>query len=460
MFEQIHLVRYNVRNEESFSGKECIVMRLEHVCITNFKGIKNKEIKLQPGFNLIIGENGTGKTSILEAMAVGLGGFITGFEDVKTRHFSDSEIRCVYSALGDGSYNRKYETPIEVVCGAVFSKSDYPDDVSREDFVYHWKRAKSSVSSSRTTVQPKNISYIAKRLANADDTTILPAICYQGAGRVWAQKKEKMQDPFAKSYFRTLGYADCLTEESNVKMLQNWCIKMEHIAWQRESKIAEYEAVKAAVGLFMSKMEGDNGKCEVFYDRQYEALMFRKNEELHPISSLSAGYQSLIWMVFDIAYRMAVLNPQQKDNIMKVTPGVILIDELDLHLHPKWQWNIIEALSSVFPKLQFIATTHSPILIAAAKDAWIIDVTENAEKSFWKQYGFDVNETLKIYQDSLELPMELAEVENKFELYMSVGQHDRARKLLEDIEEKLGNDIPYTINMRVRYELETAVLGE
>ena len=49
-------------------------------------------------------------------------------------------------------------------------------------------------------------------------------------------------------------------------------------------------------------MVGDNGKHEVFYDRQYEALMFRKNEELHPISSLSAGYQSLIWMVFDIAY--------------------------------------------------------------------------------------------------------------------------------------------------------------
>ena len=435
-------------------------MRLEHVCITNFRGIEKKEIKLQPGFNLIIGENGTGKTSILEAMAVGLGGFITGFEDVKTRHFSDSEIRCVYSAIGDGSYNRRYETPIEVACDAVFSKSDYPDDVSKEETVYHWKRAKSSVSSSRTTVQPKDICNIAKRLANADDTTILPVICYQGAGRVWAQKKEKIQDPFAKSYFRPLGYADCLTEESNVKMLQNWCIKMEHIAWQRESKIAEYEAAKAAVGLFMSKMEGDNGKHEVFYDRQYEALMFRKNEELHPISSLSAGYQSLIWMVFDIAYRMAVLNPQQKDNIVSVTPGVILIDELDLHLHPKWQWNIIEALSSVFPKVQFIATTHSPILIAAAKNAWVIDITENTEKSFWKQYGFDVNETLKIYQDSLELPSELIEKEKEFYDYMETGRYNNAKIILEKLEQELGNNIPYIVNMRVAYELETTELGE
>lgn len=438
----------------------CIAMRLERVCITNFKGIKKKEIELQPGFNLIIGENGTGKTSILEAMAVGLGGFITGFEDVKTRHFSDSEIRCVYSALGDGSYNRKYETPIEVACDAVFSKDDYPETVSKNEVVYHWKRAKSSISSSRTTVQPKDICNIAKQLANVDDMTILPVICYQGAGRVWAQKKEKMQDPFAKSYFRTLGYADCLTEESNVKMLQNWCIKMEHIAWQRESKIAEYEAAKAAVGLFMSKMECDNGKYEVFYDRQYEALMFRKDKELYPVSSLSAGYQSLIWMVFDIAYRMAVLNPQQKEDIVAVTPGVILIDELDLHLHPKWQWNIIEALSSVFPKVQFITTTHSPILIAASKNAWIIDITENAEKSFWKQYGFDVNETLKIYQDSPELPTELAEADDKFESYMSDGQYDKAKEVLETMEKKLGSDIPYTINMRVRYELETAVLGE
>ncbi len=428
-------------------------MRLEKVCITNFKSIKKKTLEFQKGFNLIIGENGTGKTSILEAIAVGLGGFITGIKDVSTRQFSNDEMRCVYSKIGDGSYNRIYETPIEVECEGIFDKNIYPQEIVTKES-YTWKRSKSD----RTATQPKEISNIAKELANAVDTPVLPVICFQGAGRVWTQKKEKEQNPFAEQYFRTIGYLDCLTEESNIKMLQNWCLKMEHISWTKNQRIAEYEAVKNAVADFMQHMEQDDSKYAVFYDRQYEMLMFQKDGTLQSISSLSAGYQSLIWMVFDIAYRMAVLNPQLKERITADTSGVVLIDEIDLHLHPKWQWNIVEALTQVFPNVQFIATTHSPIVIAAARNTWLIDIA--MDTGTWKSYGLNVNETLKIYQDSQELPSELVQQEAVFYALLEQQKYDEARIVLEQMEHDLGENIPLTVGMRTTYELETALLED
>ena len=89
-------------------------MQLKSVSIKNFKGIDEKNIVFKPGFNLIKGANGTGKTSILEAIAVGLGGFIAGLPDVVTRHFSSDEVRKVYMKTGDGSYNKTNIMPLEV----------------------------------------------------------------------------------------------------------------------------------------------------------------------------------------------------------------------------------------------------------------------------------------------------------------------------------------------------------
>ena len=72
--------------------------------------------------------------------------------------------------------------------------------------------------------------------------TELPLICYQSAGRVWSQKREKTENVFRTKYLRTVGYMDSLIEASNIKLLLNWCVKMEQVAWQKGKKIAEYEA--------------------------------------------------------------------------------------------------------------------------------------------------------------------------------------------------------------------------
>lgn len=85
----------------------------------------------------------------------------------------------------------------------------------------------------------------------------------------------------------------------------------------------------------------------VFYDKRTEELMYRNEEEVLPIRLLSSGFRTLIGMVLDIAYRMAILNPFLRDEILNETPGIVMIDEVDMHLHPKWQWNIIKALKNI-----------------------------------------------------------------------------------------------------------------
>jgi len=70
----------------------------------------------------------------------------------------------------------------------------------------------------------------------------------------------------------------------------------------------------------------------------------------------------MLGMVADIAYRSAVLNPQLGSEAAQKTPGIVLIDEIDLHLHPKWQRRVVEDLRATFPALQFVATTHSPFI--------------------------------------------------------------------------------------------------
>lgn len=79
-----------------------------------------------------------------------------------------------------------------------------------------------------------------------------------------------------------------------------------------------------------------------------------------PVGMLSDGHRSTLGMVADIAYRMALLNPALGGRVVNETPGVVLIDEVNLHLHPLWQARILGDLRDIFPRVQFIVTTHAP----------------------------------------------------------------------------------------------------
>lgn len=88
-------------------------MWIQEAEIRNFKGITDWKLSFKQGFNLIKGENGKGKTSILEALAVGLGGYLLGIDGVNTRHFTKEEIRKSYSRTGEGTYGAEHHLPTQ-----------------------------------------------------------------------------------------------------------------------------------------------------------------------------------------------------------------------------------------------------------------------------------------------------------------------------------------------------------
>lgn len=422
-------------------------MNISNVEIHNFKGIDDLEIIFKTGFNLIKGENGKGKTSILEAIVVGLGGYVAGVDGVDTRHFTKDEIKKVFYPTGDGTLAAKYQLPTQVTLTVDMDNGD----------VFTWTRGRTSTNASRSTIQPRDIVKYAENISNKENS-ILPLISYQSAGRVWTQKREKNKKVSRKKNLRTYGYNDALIDASNTKLLLNWCLKMEQVSWQKKQSIAEYEASKKAVADFMNYME-DRNDCSVFYDNQTDDLMYKAGDICLPINDLSAGYQSMIWMVFDIAYRMALLNPFLLDYITE-TPGIILIDEIDLHLHPKWQWSIINALKNVFPNIQFIATTHSPFLFASAKDVFVIDIDDKQPKYKMSHYGIDIKTSVKQFQGDYDLPKDVEMDVNRFYSAMDNENYNDAKKILDDLIIKTAPESPLIEDMRAMYQIETTFIEE
>ena len=180
-------------------------------------------------------------------------------------------------------------------------------------------------------------------------------------------------------------------------------------------------------------------KPQIAYSRAFEDIAYTENGETIPVNYLSAGYQSLLWMVMDMAFRMAVLNPGKKS--LNQCEGIVLIDEVDMHLHPKWQWKIIEALKTSFPKIQFILATHSPIIISSSKDATLLEIDQEQEISELSDaYAYSVSDVLTYRQGSSEIPDELKELSKKFEIEMNAKNHKEAQDVLMRMEEKYGKE--------------------
>ena len=147
-----------------------------------------------------------------------------------------------------------------------------------------------------------------------------------------------------------------------------------------------------------------------------------------PISLLSDGIRNMIGLVADIAYRMVRLNPQLGINAVKETPGIVLIDEVDMHLHPEWQQVVIGDLRKAFPKIQFIITTHSPQVLTTVMAESIRKVQWDNNKAIIQlpefSYGFESNRLLEAIQEVNPRPQKL-ELVQQLNYYLDLVSKDQ-----------------------------------
>ena len=178
------------------------------------------------------------------------------------------------------------------------------------------------------------------------------------------------------------------------------------------------------------------------------------------MDEMSDGYKNTLSMIGDIAYRMAVLNPMLGDKVLEDTSGVVVIDEIDLHLHPQWQQTIISDLNTIFPKIQFIVSSHAPAVInSVAREQ--IRILDNGEiyMPAAQTYGRDANSILREVMKVSERPTDIKQRMNLFYSYMDENNYKEANNVLTEIEAIVGTTDPDIAAASTSLDLEK-ILGE
>ncbi len=186
------------------------------------------------------------------------------------------------------------------------------------------------------------------------------------------------------------GYLNCLDATALSQSFLAWLAREQLISLQDGKPTKLFRVVERAV---CNCLPGAESIAFVVRESQPVVRLADSRELL--LSDLSDGQRSLLALAADLAIRAAQLNDHLGDDLLAQCPGVVLIDELDLHLHPRWQRHVVADLRRTFPKVQFIVTTHSPQIIGEVPPEQILALTLTGNKHVNQSYGLDSNEVLE-----------------------------------------------------------------
>ena len=363
-------------------------MRIDLLKLRNFRRFVEAEYSFSRridaptgngSFHVIIGANGSGKTTILEALAVAAGGWFQGVRGDDVRHLRKDDVRVQLHRYGQ-EVREERQYPIRVE--ATGSAASEP---------VRWAREFRGEGKRTNTKETRALQEIAHRrgLKVMDGHDLeLPLISYYGTGRLWQEprtreekrlikketgkaigeiKKESLPNYSAQFASRLAGYRYSVDPRCSPSDLIDW---LHFEALSEAQSRAESEQAKI-VKLAISRSFEGCGAVE-FNLRYGKLLLDVKSRGLQPFSQLSDGQRNLVAMIGDIAWKAAQLNPHLGNKVLEKTPGIVLIDELDLHLHPEWQRQVVETLRELFPQIQFITTTHSPFVVQAVREGEVL----------------------------------------------------------------------------------------
>lgn len=334
-------------------------MRLDRISITNMRliGEQTKELVLDSTKNVVIllGDNGFGKTTILDAIATAMAPYSAQFPGISDFQLTDLDVH-----IDRRGRRSKYLT--------VYA------ELSDNGFTMNSIRfRKGTQNTPKANYELLKQTAIAKKdaiLAGESDVE-LPIFAYYGTGRGQFQVPERRRG-FQQTFERWDCYKSAINPETDFKRFFGWFDLMEDQERRDREKLRDFNysspvlnAVRQALFEIVDCYRNpriETSPLRFIMDR------IDDNGSTHElrIEQLSEGYKIVIAMVADLAARMAEANPGM-DNPLHTT-GIVLIDEVDLHLHPRWQREILQQLARVFPNIQFIVSTHSPIIVVGAAE--------------------------------------------------------------------------------------------
>ena len=426
-------------------------MQIKTIHLVNYKGIEDLTVKFNSGVNLIIGNNGAGKSSLLGGLSLALESLLWGSAGSDTRKLMRDEVRIVTSLVGSVTESVKYCTPVSIYCDFELGGADY-------DISYKYEEdPQGDITLATHRQQMKTEALNKMRELVNDKSSRLPLLSFQSDRREFFTSKNKPELP-AGDVERRQGYKDCLNGMASVDAIQNWCAQMDYAGYRLGHEATEYALFKKTVSRFITELE-ENNDVKVEFSPKLNRLIYSENGSSYLVNNLSAGYQSVLCLIMELAYRTALLNPNL-DNL-NVLEGVSVIDEIDMHLHPRWQWKILGALRATFPRVQFIIATHSPIVISSAENAKLIVMKNpNNIKYLDDAYGYNVGDVLELTQESIDMPQEVKDWRKEIEQALDENDLSKAENIVRDSANKLGEDSSTVKRMRDFLEVNKWITEE
>jgi len=344
------------------------VLRLDRLILRNYRCFAECMVELHPQLTVLVAENGHGKTAILDAIGIAYGLFVDTLAGTRQLHgFDRTDMRRVHGTQELMSQAQSTEL---IADGYIDGRP------------IHWKRAltRYSLRARTTTKEAEELRQVALELrknveshvgGKEEDSPTLPLVAFYGTGRLWSEHRltegKKPHESVASG--RMSGYIDCLSSSSSFKGFVAWYETQMNAA--RDPRFAALPAIKRPERLLAAVRESTRvvleptGWCELDWDFEQKLLVVEHADKTRlPLSALSDGVRNMIALVADVAYRCVSLNPHLNDEAARQTPGLLLIDEVDMHLHPSWQQQVVELLRQAFPTMQMVLSTHSPHVLS------------------------------------------------------------------------------------------------
>ena len=412
-------------------------MRVTSLKLTNLRAIKVAEFRFQPGLNLIVGVNGVGKTTVLNALAVCLSAVTKQANNLRGRveSFAREDIRVGAKVL-------------TVQCDVRIGERDH-------SYVLHRPRESSTPQKRKAGMPREQVLDTPERVKFLGDVPsptsgAVPGGCPLAV--LFSTNRAVSSDRVPRKGVAAGGIAAAFADafanrELRLGEFGMWMRVQKSLRKKRPASAHALAAFADVLARFLPsygnlRLAGDDGQ-QLWINRGSTSIQVRQ---------LSDGERGTLALVLDLTRRLAQANPGLADPAAEAA-AVVLIDEIDLHLHPKWQRQIVHNLRAAFPRCQFIATTHSPQVIGEVGHDRIQIIADGQVYSPTHSYGVDSSRVLEEVMDSDPRAKEVRELLAAVSDVVGRQQFVRARELLAQIVSKLGETDPEVTRIRTLLDL-------
>jgi predicted ATP-binding protein involved in virulence len=428
---------------------------LKNLSIENFRGIRKMELELHPKLNVLIGVNGSGKSSVLDAVRYLLTPHAASLCDCGVSHqvndFPDSDI---YHKENESKLSFTFVKNGQEISSITLRSQRSPtavsDPVPRESAVSHLYRCREWVKffvSEDLLLPEDKIDISWQRFIEKRKQMNTCILAYFPVHRViddvsidaWTNRNFRPEDAFI----------DAMPIKTNFKEFFEWFRNREDLENEERQEDKQLSTVRNAIGLFLGTIQPPK-----IYRRDPLRMIVVKNGIELRIQQLSDGEKCLLVMIGDLARRLAIANPLLKNPLDG--EGVVLIDEIDLHLHPQWQRMILPKLTETFSNCQFIVSTHSPQILGEirSENVFILSDNENGIDVSKPAYEIFGQTSGVLLEDMMKTPERDQSVQNKVDNILLAIERNKIEEAREQRVglENIAKDIPdfITIDMRLR----------